>query len=73
MATDNHILALTIRLLCKDKTCSNYGFNCYPFGKMGYISLDNYELRIWNELFRIRKDTIVKYYSSEVLSSAIAR
>ena len=73
VATDNHILALTTRLSCKDKTCSNYGFNCYPFGKMGHISLDNHELRMWNELFRTRKDTTVKYCPPEVLSSAIAR
>ena len=73
VATDNHILALTTRLLCKDKTCSNYGFNCYPFGKMGHVSLDNQELRMWNELFRTRKDTTVKYCPPEVLSSAITR
>ena len=52
---------------------SNYGFNCYPFGKMGHVSLDNQELRMWNELFRTRKDTTVKYCPPEVLSSAIAR
>ena len=73
MATNNHILALTTRLLYKNKTCSNYSFNYYPFSKIGHISLNNYELRIWNKLFRIRKNIIVKYYPSKVLLSAIAR
>ena len=46
VATNNHILALTTRLLYKDKTYSNYGFNYYPFSKISHISLDNYELQI---------------------------
>ena len=73
MAINNYILALIIHLLYKDKTYSNYGFNYYSFDKMSYISLNNYKLWMWNKLFQTRKNIIVKYYSSEVLLSAIAR
>ena len=71
MAIDNYILALITYLFYKDKTYSNFGFNYYLFNKMSYVFLNNYELRIWNKLFRIRIDIIVKYYSFKVLLSIL--
>ena len=40
---------------------------------MGHISIDNNELRKWNELFRSRKDTTIEYCPPKVLSSALTR
>ena len=73
MVTDNHILELTTRLQYKDRICSNFGYSCYSFSKIGHISLDNNELRMWNELFHTWKDTTVKYCPPKVLLSAISR
>ena len=71
-ASGNHILALTSRYQCADKTCPHYGFSCYPFGK-SHVLLDNNDLRMWNELIRSRKGVTIDYCPQEVLAGAVSR
>ena len=44
VVTGNYIIQLTRQLQCIDKTCGNFGFNCYPFGKMGHLWINNVDL-----------------------------
>lgn len=71
-ATNSHILELTSRYQCRDKSCANYNRHCFSMAKLGHLFLSTPDLVAWCEAIN-GKRTTVAMPPADVVASVIAR
>lgn len=71
-ATNNHVLELTTRWQCKDRTCVNHGHSCFPTKELGHLFIQTHDLTVWNEAIRAGRTT-VSSPPTETIAAIIAR
>ena len=57
-ATGSFAPQITGKWQCRDKTCGNHGFVCYPLGKVGHLRITGPEITHWNEAIRGGRATV---------------
>ena len=57
-ATNNFVMETTRRWHCRDRTCKNNRFTCFPLGKVGHLRITTNELTVWNEAIRGDRATV---------------